>query len=76
MAEQLAGMTKEKVQFYSLDVKDADGKALAKKQGIDAIPTFILYEDGRETSRAVGPSPEELEEFMRGFVLIAKREEV
>lgn len=74
LAAKLAKEMKD-VDFYALDVKDPEGKAIAKKQGIDAIPTFIRYEKGKEVERVVGPSPDELEDFVRPFVLIAKREE-
>jgi len=50
--------------FYLMDVGDVDNKAFAKKQGMDVIPTVILYEDGKEIDRVEGADEEALKKMV------------
>lgn len=50
--------------FYLMDVADADNKACAKKQGMNMIPTVILYEDGKEIDRVEGVDEEALKKMV------------
>ncbi|KAF7436168.1 hypothetical protein PC9H_002994 [Pleurotus ostreatus] len=44
-----------KVQFYKVDVDEAD--EIAKDQQIKAMPTFRLYKDGKIVKELVGANP-------------------
>jgi thiol-disulfide isomerase/thioredoxin len=51
--------------FQIIDVDD--NLELVKTFGIQSVPTFILFEDGKEKNRMVGgKSKEDLEKFING----------
>ncbi|NDV70104.1 thioredoxin [Dysgonomonas sp. 25] len=50
--EELAKEYKGKVKIAKLDIDS--NKQFATRQGIQSIPTMILYRDGKEIGRAVG----------------------
>jgi len=50
--------------FYLMDVSDVDNKVFAKKQGMDVIPTVILYENGKEIDRVEGDDEEKLKKMV------------
>jgi thioredoxin 1 len=49
LSEKLAG----RVAFVTADVDDAVG--VTRSYGIQALPTYLFLENGREKGRAVGP---------------------
>ena len=51
MAEELEGQAK----VYKINAQEYDG--FATKYGVMALPTLIIFKDGAEVQRLVGPRP-------------------
>jgi thioredoxin 1 len=50
------------IQFYKVDVDDNED--VTKEQNIEAMPTFVLYRDGKEIQRIVGADTSTLRETL------------
>ncbi|KAB8234804.1 hypothetical protein ETB97_001817 [Aspergillus alliaceus] len=61
--EEISHTTTEK-SFYRMDVRKLSDEQLAGL-GIVAMPTFIVFRDGKKLRDLVGGSPRLLEEFVR-----------
>jgi thioredoxin 1 len=55
--EELASETRDEARILKVNVDEAE--EVAMKYGIQAIPTLILFRDGREVRRFVGVQPKE-----------------
>ena len=51
------------VRFYKVDIDDVEESA--RQYQIAAMPTFVLFKDGREVSRFEGASAEKIEEHLK-----------
>lgn len=61
--EDLSDKYKGKYFFYNIDIDSAE--ELANKLNIQAVPTIIVFKDGKEISRTSGyQSYDELERFI------------
>lgn len=44
-----------RINFVTLDIRESDSKATAKRLGMDATPTYVfLNKDGKDVGRLVG----------------------
>lgn len=64
IVEQVKELLAGKVDVYQFDIDE--NEALANKEGVESIPTFIIYRDGKEMWRQTGE--------MEGQMLLAKVE--
>lgn len=55
--EELAGRFEGSVRFAKVNIDDNPG--VAQRYGVKGIPTFIVFEGGREAERVVGASGKE-----------------
>ncbi|THU82322.1 thioredoxin [Dendrothele bispora CBS 962.96] len=62
--EQFSGMEQfSGVEFYKVDVdKQTD---ISEEVGIKAMPTFVLYKDGKKLNEVVGAHPQKLEQVAK-----------
>lgn len=51
------------IQFLKVDVDELDD--VANNAGVEAMPTFKIYKDGKQADELVGASKEKLEEFIK-----------
>ena len=72
MAPELEKLEKDpelkdaQVAFYKVNVdKQA---AISRNNGISAMPTFILFVDGKEQHRVVGAVPEKLKKAIHNHI--------
>ncbi|KAG9096690.1 hypothetical protein FRC06_008430 [Ceratobasidium sp. 370] len=52
----------EGVDFYKVDVDSAQD--IAQELGIRAMPTFVLFEDGKKIADVIGANPQALVEMI------------
>ena len=55
VVDELAREFRGRARLASLDVETHPGQA--RDSGVTALPTFVLYENGRESARLVGARP-------------------
>jgi thioredoxin 1 len=54
-----------KIVFYSLDVDVQDLSSVVSKYEISAMPTFILFKDGRLSSKIVGVDETKIAQLLK-----------
>lgn len=63
--EELEGELGGRVKIVKINVAEEDGPA--RKYGVQAVPTFIMFRNGSESSRIVGAVPKsELAGLIKG----------
>ena len=55
--EELAGRFEGSIRFVKVNIDD--NPAVAQRYGVKGIPTFIVFDSGREAERVVGASSKE-----------------
>jgi len=67
--EQVASELKGKVKVAKLDVDQ--NPEITRKYGIQAMPTLILFKDGKEAARNVGAlvQKKKIEDFINGSIM-------
>jgi thioredoxin 1 len=55
--EELSGRFDGSVRFFKMNIDD--NPAVAQRYGVKGIPTFIVFEGGREVERVVGATAKE-----------------
>ena len=53
------------VQFIKVDVDELE--SVAQEAGVSAMPTFMIYKDGKNVDSLVGASKEKLESLVQKF---------
>lgn len=56
-------MTSNDVKFYKVNVDKCD--ELAAKMKVSAMPTFVLFKDGKEVERVVGARVDKIKEAIK-----------
>ncbi len=68
--EELAGRFDGNVRFHKLNIDD--NPAVAQRYGVKGIPTFIVFDGGREVERVVGATGKEaLARIVNKYVTVA-----
>tara|TARA_B100002051_G_C16551270_1_gene542694 strand:- start:117 stop:461 length:345 start_codon:yes stop_codon:yes gene_type:complete len=55
----------EKVVWLDVDVDDAE--KLCQEHSIQSVPTLFFFQNGNCQSHIVGPTPQKLQDFLRGM---------
>jgi len=53
------------ITFIKVDVDECE--SVAAKAGVSAMPTFIIYRDGKKADEMVGASKDKLEELIKKY---------
>lgn len=63
---ELSNNTFPDVRFYKVDVDELSD--VAREQGVRAMPTFLIYKDGKKAKEVVGSDAKKLEEAISDVV--------
>lgn len=62
--EELSGKYST-LSFIKVDVDELDG--VAAKNDVSAMPTFMVFKDGKKTEELIGANKEKLEELIKKY---------
>jgi thioredoxin 1 len=65
--DEMSEIFKGKIKFGKVNIDD--NQNIAEKFGVNSIPNFVVFKDGKKVGQFVGGmSSEDMEERLRGFL--------